>query len=69
MAHQRVDRDHDLLGVEVAWIVRLQRHGLFAGVAPTGKQAIMEGITIFQIEGQKIAALWGAWDVFGLVQQ
>ncbi len=55
--------------VVTRWTATATHAGAFAGVEPTGKQVTMLGITIFQIAGEQISALWNTWDIFGLLQQ
>ena len=43
--------------------------GNFYGMPPTGQKIDVNGITIFSIEGNKIAELWNVWDQFTLVEQ
>ena len=43
--------------------------GNFYGMPPTGQKIDVNGITIFRIEGNKIAELWNVWDQFTLVEQ
>jgi steroid delta-isomerase-like uncharacterized protein len=55
--------------VVTRWIATATHQGSFVGVEPTQKAVTMLGITIFQISGEQISALWSIWDLFGLVQQ
>ena len=43
--------------------------GNFYCMPPTGQKIDVNGITIFRIEGNKIAELWNVWDQFTLVEQ
>jgi len=43
--------------------------GNFYGMPPTGKKVDVNGITIFRIEGGKIAELWNVWDQYTFVEQ
>jgi len=43
--------------------------GEFWGIAPTGKQATVTGITIDRIAEGKIVESWTNWDALGLMQQ
>ena len=43
--------------------------GNFYGMPTTGQKIDVNGITIFRIEGNKIAELWNVWDQFTLVEQ
>jgi steroid delta-isomerase-like uncharacterized protein len=55
--------------VVTRWTASATHMGSFAGIEPTRKRVEMLGITIFQISGAQIGALWNTWDMFGLVQQ
>jgi steroid delta-isomerase-like uncharacterized protein len=55
--------------VAVHWTGRGTHKGEFWGVAPTGKQVTMGGISIIRIEGGKIVEEWGYMDMMGLMQQ
>ena len=39
------------------------------GIAPTGNEVRVTGITIHRIEGGKIVEEWENWDALGLMQQ
>ena len=39
------------------------------GIAPTGNEVAITGITIHRIEGGKIVEEWENWDALGLMQQ
>ncbi len=39
------------------------------GMAPTGKQATVTGITIDRIVDGRIAESWTNWDTLGMLQQ
>jgi steroid delta-isomerase-like uncharacterized protein len=43
--------------------------GELFGIAPTGKQATVDGITIDRIVNGRIAESWDNWDTLGLMQQ
>ena len=43
--------------------------GEFMGIAPTGKQVTVTGITIDRIAGDKLEESWASWDFLGLMQQ
>lgn len=55
--------------VVTRWTARGTHDGDFQGIAPTGKQATVTGITIDKIEGGKIVESWTNWDTLGLMQQ
>jgi steroid delta-isomerase-like uncharacterized protein len=51
------------------WTATGTNSGEFWGMAPTGKQATVTGITIDRIAGGKIVESWTNWDALGLLQQ
>jgi steroid delta-isomerase-like uncharacterized protein len=51
------------------WIATGTHKGDLFGIAPTGKQATIEGVTIDRFSGAKIAESWDMWDALGLMQQ
>jgi predicted ester cyclase len=51
------------------WTAVGTNSGEFWGMAPTGKQATVSGITIDRITGDKIVESWTNWDALGLMQQ
>lgn len=51
------------------WIVRGTHQGDLMGIPPTGKPVIYSGITIYRIEGGKIAEGWWSHDLLGLLRQ
>ena len=55
--------------VTVRWTARGTHKGDLFGIAPTGKQATVTGITIDRYAGGKIAESWTNWDTLGLLQQ
>ncbi len=55
--------------VVVRWQAAATHLGTFAGLPQTGKQVTMVGITMFEIRGEQISALWNLWDVQGLLGQ
>jgi steroid delta-isomerase-like uncharacterized protein len=55
--------------VATRWTARGTNEGELMGIAPTGKQATVTGITIDRYEGGKIAETWTNWDTLGLLQQ
>ena len=55
--------------VVVRWIARGTHQGRFLGVAPTGKQVRVAGMTIGRIAGGKIVEEWCNWDALGLILQ
>lgn len=55
--------------VVVRWRASATHLGTFGILPPTEKYVLMVGITIFEIEGEQIRALWNLWDVQGLLGQ
>jgi steroid delta-isomerase-like uncharacterized protein len=55
--------------VATRWTGRGTHEGELMGIAPTGKQATVSGITISRVEGGKIVQEWTNWDTFGLMVQ
>ena len=43
--------------------------GELMGIPPTGKRAVVTGISILRFAGGKIAEEWSNWDALGLMQQ
>jgi predicted ester cyclase len=39
------------------------------GIAPTGKDAVVSGITLSRVADGKIAEEWTNWDTLGMLQQ
>lgn len=55
--------------VAIRWTARGTHKGELFGIAPTGKEATVTGITIDRWAGGKIAESWTNWDTLGLLQQ
>lgn len=53
----------------VRWTLRGTHEGEFAGVAPTGKQVSVTGISIHRFAGDRIQESWDYYDALGLLQQ
>lgn len=53
----------------IRWSATATHRGEFAGIAATHKSVTMIGITIFEVEAERIHMLWNSWDVWGLIQQ
>jgi predicted ester cyclase len=51
------------------WTGTGTQRGALGTIAPTGKKASVEGITIDRIRGGKIVETWSNWDTMGLMQQ
>jgi len=55
--------------VVARWTARGTHKGPLRGIAPTGKQVTVTGITIFRITGGKVAERWFNEDTLGMMQQ
>jgi steroid delta-isomerase-like uncharacterized protein len=51
------------------WRAQGTHQGELMGIAPTGNQVAITGITIHRIEDGKIVEEWENWDALGLMQQ
>jgi steroid delta-isomerase-like uncharacterized protein len=59
------DGDH----VVARWTCRGTHKGELNGIAPTGKQFNISGISLVRFSGGKMAEGWINWDTIGLMQQ
>ena len=55
--------------VATRWTARGTHEGELMGVAPSGKQATVTGITLDRFEDGRIAESWTNWDTLGLLKQ
>jgi steroid delta-isomerase-like uncharacterized protein len=55
--------------VVTRWIGQGTHQGELMGIAPTGNQVTMTGITMHRIEDTKIVEEWSNWDALGLMHQ
>ena len=55
--------------VVVRWVGRGTQKGEIMGIAPTGKEMTVTGISILHIVGGKIAQEWTEMDMLGALQQ
>ncbi len=55
--------------VATRWTCRGTQKGELFGIAPTGKQVTVTGITIDKYVDGKLAESWSNWDTLGLMQQ
>ena len=55
--------------VAVRWNGRGTHEGSLMGIAPTGKQVTITGISILRIAGGKVVEEWGEMDMLGVLQQ
>ena len=51
------------------WTLRGTQTGELAGIAPTGKQVTVAGMTISRIEGDRVVEEWTSWDRLGMLVQ
>jgi steroid delta-isomerase-like uncharacterized protein len=51
------------------WRAQGTHQGELMGIAPTGNQVAITGITIHRIEEGKIVEEWENWDALGMMQQ
>jgi steroid delta-isomerase-like uncharacterized protein len=51
------------------WTFRGTHDGDLLGIAPTGRQADIWGVTFLRFENGKVAEQWNGWDMLGLMQQ
>jgi hypothetical protein len=55
--------------VMARWSCRGTHKGDLSGIAPTGKQITISGVTIARLANSKMAEGWVNWDALGLMQQ
>ena len=55
--------------VAIRWTARGTHKAELFGIAPTGRESTVTGITIDRWAGGKIAESWTNWDTLGLLQQ
>lgn len=55
--------------VIVRWTARGIHKGVLLGVAPTGKQTTVEGISVFRLANGKVTEAWATWDTLGMLRQ
>ncbi len=55
--------------VVIRWTAVGTHEGELFGVAPTGRQATVTGISLTRIVGGRIVEDWTSWDALGLMQQ
>jgi steroid delta-isomerase-like uncharacterized protein len=55
--------------VVARWTSRATHKGEYMGIPPTGKEVEFTGISVYRIEGGKIAESWNSEDQFGLMRQ
>lgn len=55
--------------VTTRWTGTGTNDGEMMGMPPTGKSAVVQGITINRFRDGKIVDSWGCWDTLGMMQQ
>jgi steroid delta-isomerase-like uncharacterized protein len=55
--------------VVVRWTGSGTHVGEVNGIPPTGKDVQVDAISIFRMDGGKIAEMWEVWDTLGFLQQ
>ena len=55
--------------VVARWRARATHQGEYMGIAPTGKEVELTGISVYHIEAGKIAESWNVEDELGLMRQ
>jgi predicted ester cyclase len=55
--------------VVARWRARATHQGEYVGIPPTGKEVEFTGISVYRIEGNKIAESWTVKDELGLMRQ
>lgn len=51
------------------WEGRGRHTGELMGMQPTGKEAVVSGLTLSRVKDGKIVEEWTNWDTFGMLQQ
>jgi steroid delta-isomerase-like uncharacterized protein len=55
--------------VAARWTARITHRGDQLGIAPTGKEVTITGMSIVRLSDRKIVEAWNNWDIFELMQQ
>jgi steroid delta-isomerase-like uncharacterized protein len=55
--------------VSKRWTLRGTQTGALLGVPPTNKQVVLQGISIYRIDGGLVKEIWWVTDTLGLLQQ
>jgi len=68
---QIIIEDQILEGDKIAtrWTGRGTHKGEIAGIAPTGKQITVTGLTISRLDGDMVVEDWTTWDALGMLIQ
>ncbi len=51
------------------WEARGRHTGEIMGIAPTGRDVVVSGLTLSRVENGKIVEEWTNWDTLGMLQQ
>ena len=68
----RITVDHQFAEgdmVATRWTGRGTHDGELMGIAPTGKQVAVAGLTISHVENGRVVEEWTNWDTLGMLQQ
>ena len=55
--------------VATRWTGRGTQTGEIAGIAPTGKEVTISGLTISRLDGDMVVEEWTTWDTLGMLIQ
>lgn len=55
--------------VATRWTARGTQTGEIAGIAPTGKQVTVSGLTVMRLDGGIVVEDWTTWDALGMLVQ
>jgi predicted ester cyclase len=55
--------------VATRWEGRGRHTGEILGIAPTGRDVVVSGLTLSRLEAGKIVEEWTNWDTLGMLQQ
>lgn len=55
--------------VATRWSGRGTHSGEIAGIAPTGKEVTVTGLTLSRLEGGQVVEEWTTWDTLGMLVQ
>jgi predicted ester cyclase len=55
--------------VAARWRARATHRGEYVGMPPTGREVVFTGISVYRIEGGRIAESWTVEDELGLMRQ
>lgn len=63
------DQFSDGSRVATRWTGRGTHQGELSGIAPTGKEVTVTGLTVSLLEGDKVVEEWTIWDTLGMMVQ